>query len=294
MIHFLLAAATVALAAPPKPEYGILLMAHGGMPSWNKEVLALQAKLKAEAPVEVAFGMADFRELDKAVRRLESRGVKKIVAVPLFVSSHSEVLDQTRFVLGLAEKPSKALLESAHAHVGREGSKKRVQTKLPLVLTPALDDHPLVAEILLERARALSKSPAKETVFLVGHGPVDEEANTVWLETMTALGRVLKDKGKFKAVEVATLRDDSPSTVKEKAVADLRGRVLRAGGQGGRVVVLPLLIARGGIESHIVKALDSLFYLWDGRTLAPHPNLERWVLESARQGAKQENMRLFK
>ena len=58
MIRALLLAGA-ALAAPMKPEYGILLMAHGGTGAWNKEVLALQAKLKARSKGEVvrrAFG----------------------------------------------------------------------------------------------------------------------------------------------------------------------------------------------------------------------------------------------
>ena len=52
-------------------------------------------------PTEVAFGMASRATIQAAVDKLIARGVTKIVAVPLFVSSHSSVITSTEFLLGL-------------------------------------------------------------------------------------------------------------------------------------------------------------------------------------------------
>src|SRR5688572_27558467 len=101
----LLCAAAPALAQPA-PSEGILLLAHGGAADWNERVNALAATVNESQPVEVAFGMASRPAIQSAVDRLVARGVKSIVAVPLFVSSHSSVVTSTAYLLGLrAEMP---------------------------------------------------------------------------------------------------------------------------------------------------------------------------------------------
>lgn len=291
-----LSLAAAPLAAAPKSSYGLLLLAHGGDSSWNGEIMALRDRIRRTMPVEVALGMADADAIQKALDRLELGGLVKIVAVPLFIHSDSEVMDQTRFVLGIAERPSAVFHRAmaAHPHGSRSsGGSHRVKSLKPLTMTKALDDHPLVAEILLERAKAISQAPASETVIVVGHGPVDDAANAAWFKTMQGLAGWVKAKGGFKSAAGATLRDDAPASVRAKAVKELRELVTRAS-LNGRVLVVPHLIARGGIEKKVAEALAGLRYSWDGETLMPHKNMERWVLESAAVGAKKEDMRRFR
>ena len=299
---------SLAGAAPAAP-YGVLLMAHGGDPRWNAQVDGLRDGLDARVPTEVAFGMADPAELQRAISSLEARGSVKIVAVPLFVNSSSEVLEQTRYVLGLKKEPSEvmrkmaALMASAHgAHGGHGGhpagphamfSTRRVKLAVPLTLTPALDAHPLVARVLLDRARGLSREPAAETVVLIGHGPVDDAADVVWRATMARLARTIRKDGGFSSVRSATLRDDAPEPVRGLAVGRLRAIVEEAGRKGGRVLVIPYLIAQGGIEQKIVAALEGLKYDWDAKTIMPHVNIARWLSEAAAEGSRGKDMRRF-
>lgn len=277
--------------------YGILLMAHGGDASWNAEIAGLRDEVDAKVPTEIALGMADPRALQAAVDRLENRGVRRIAAVPLFVHTRSEVLDQTRYALGLSDKPS-AVLRGAYERMAREHaghdaagshahsfSTERVKLPLPLVLAPALDDHPLVARILVERALALSREPARETVVLVAHGPVDDAALPAWQETLGALAALVREGGGFKAAFSGMLRDDAAPPVRAVAVADLRTTV-SAAGSGGRALVVPVLIARGGIERKIARDLAGLDYAWDGRTLMPHAGFGSWILEGAAVAAE--------
>ncbi len=278
-LAFLLLAVFGARAAAAAP-YGILLLAHGSVNAWDQDVLAVARRVDERVPVETAFGMADAQRLQTGVDRLEKRGVSRIVAVPLFVSSDSEVLDQTRYLLGLRAEPSEVFVGAMRA-MGMAVSLKKVASRVPVAMTPALDDHPLVVEILRQHARALSARPAKDTLIIVGHGPYDDAANARWLAMLGAMARRIRKSEGFRAAYGATLRDDNPAPVKDRAIARLRALVARANAGGGRAVVVPDLIARGGIESHVTKALRGLDYAWDGRTILPHPNVARWVEESA-------------
>lgn len=270
-------------AAADAPDTGVLLLAHGGSRRWNKEALKIEKELGRRWPTETAFGMADVRETRKALERLQKRRIQKLVIVPLFISSTSEVMDQIRYMLGLREKPSKELLEAPHAHHSGTTLEK-VRPQIPFVLAQALDDHPLVAEILLERARALSRKPEEENVVLVGHGPVSDEYDQKWLEVMSRLGGEVQKKGGFKSVHAVTLRDDAPREVRDKAEKRLQELVRRLSRQG-RTLVVPHLIAQGGIERKIKKALEGTFHAWDGKTLLPHPNIAKWAEETVERSS---------
>ncbi len=282
-------------------HYGILLMAHGGTPEWNDTVADIARGLDKQAPTEAAFGMADADALQAGVDKLAARGVSRIVAVPLFIHSRSEVMDQTRYALGLSTQPSIVLrdaLTAMVAHMPPEHMKgaahhmmmfslKQVKSRLPLVMTPALDDSPIVAGVLWRRALALSREPRRETVLLVAHGPVDPKANEAWLVTMREEAERVRRAGNFRAAAALTIRDDAAPSVKQAALDALRAAVVDASKGGGRAIVVPYLIARGGIEDHIAQALNGLDYAWDGRTLCPDPAIERWAAETALSAASE-------
>jgi len=127
MIHRLasvVVAATLALTIPSTAAAstdGILLLAHGGRAQWNDNVRALAASIDREIPVEIAFGMATRAEIQGAVDRLVARGVSRIVAVPLFISSHSSVITSTEYLLGLrADRPAalEHFARMSHGHGG--------------------------------------------------------------------------------------------------------------------------------------------------------------------------------
>jgi hypothetical protein len=148
-------------------------------------------------------------------------------------------------------------------------------------MTSALDAHPLVAEILLERARSISQDPRHEVVVVVAHGPVSEEENARWLGVMSALVDQMRRASHFKRVEYLTVRDDAPEPIRSKATAELRAVVERGSVQPGRVLVVPLLISYGGIEKGIQKRLEGLNYVMSPQALLPDERLMRWVLSVA-------------
>jgi sirohydrochlorin cobaltochelatase len=270
---------------------GILILAHGGDPAWNAQIESLRAAVSSSAPAALALGMADPDTLQKGVDELEAQHVSRIVVVPLFVNSNSEVMDQTRYALGLTEKPSEILraaeermktmppgMPHHHMHLF---SLKRVSHRAAIALAPGLDADPFVSSVLLERSKALSRDPAKETVILVAHGPVDDGSVKDWENDLDVHARAIIKHGGFHGAQTALLRDDAAPEVRAKAVAELRAKVEAAGKGGGKAIVVPVLIARGGIEDKIPRDLAGLTFSWSGDALLPHPGFDRWILKRA-------------
>jgi sirohydrochlorin ferrochelatase len=269
---------------------GILLLAHGnhgagghGAPAaghehhaapnpWNDNVELIVTAVRAKYPIEVAFGMAEAPAIQAAIERLEKQGVTRIAAVPLFVSSHSPIIGNTRYILGLQDTLAKyTSLKTL----------PRAETKAKVAMSPALDAHPLVSEILLDRARALTKKPGETAVVLIAHGPNTEEENRLWLKEMAAHAAFLREKGGFTAVEVLTHRNDASPEIKAKAREEFRARVSQ-NGKTNTVVVVPLLMSAGGIEGQVQDDLEGIPHAF-GAPLLPHPNIARWVEAQARE-----------
>ena len=287
--------ATAAMpAAQQAPTTGILLLAHGGNPAWNDNVRAISAATDRTMPTEVAFGMATRANIQSAIDKLSTRGVTRIVAVPLFVSSHSSVITSTEYLLGLRRDMPADLVRFAKmshgaggghdehaAHTSPEDGTKPVTSSVPLLMTPALDAHPTVAAIVTSRAASISRAPSSETVILVAHGPVDDATNERWLVSLRSVAERVRAAGGYATVDGLTVRDDAPAPIRDAATAELRALVERRT-KSTRVLIVPVLLSYGGIEEGIRKRLAGLEYAIATQALAPDDRLVEWVLEMAR------------
>jgi len=232
---------------------------------WHDNVDAIVATLNKTRPTEVAYGMADPASMQDAVDRLEKRGVTRIAAIPLFVSSHSPIIGNFRYILGLQNT------------LGARTQLKqldRVTSKAAFTFSNAMDADPLVSEILHDRAKSAAQDPSKTNVVIIAHGPNAEEDNVLWLKDMEKHAAFLRQKG-FRTVEVLTHRNDAPPEIKNAARTAFRARVENAS-RDGQTVVVPLLLSRGGIEKEVESDLAGLKFTFTA-PLAPHPNLARWV-----------------
>ena len=294
ILALVLLAATPAFAQPAAPE-GILLLAHGGSAEWNARVLALASAIDQTQPVEVAFGMASRPAIQAAVDKLVERQVIGIVAVPLFVSSHSSVLTSTAYLLGARhEMPADLKIFARMRHGGAAGhdqhagdgasaedNTKPISSPVSIRLTDALNHHPLVGEILIDRAREISEAPEREAVIIVAHGPVPEVDNQRWLDDMKILAAQMETATTFAAIQYLTVRDDAPQPIKDAATAELRALVDEHRNRNRRVLVVPLLLSYGGIEKGIRQRLDGLPYVMAERALMPDDRLVEWVRRAA-------------
>lgn len=280
---------------------GVLLLAHGGTPEWNARVTALAAQVGRTHPTEIAFGMATRANIQAAIDRLVARGVSEIVAVPLFVSSWSTVITSTEYLLGLRNEAPAALAifarmnhtspatpgARAAASDGHEGHQAPsdgttpVKSPVPIRMTPALNDHPIVAEILASRARAISRNAASEAMVIVAHGPNEDAENRRWLADMASIAERLRRSEKFASIDYLTVRDDAPKAVRDRATAELRALVTTRTEAGQRVLVVPLLISFGGIERGLRERLEGLPYAMADGGLMPDDRLATWVLAVA-------------
>lgn len=286
-----------ASAGEPRPA-GILLLAHGGKPSWNDAVKKLAAEVDRVMPVEVAFGMATRSNIQEAIDRLTIRGVSEVIAVPLFVSSHSAVIRSTRYLLGLrAEAPPELVTFAAMDHRQGENHTSHmsdttldrttpIQATVRIRMTSALDRHPIAADILLSRAQSISRDPVHEVVVVVAHGPVSEQDNEKWLADMRWLVKQMDDRSSFKRIECLTVRDDAPEPVRSQATAALRAVVESAGREGNRVLLVPLLLSYGGIEEEIKERLHGLDYVISLQALLPDERMARWILLATEAATK--------
>ena len=180
--------------------------------------------------------------------------------------------------------------QSHDSHAEAVPSLKQLSFKSQIIMTSALDDHAIVADILFDRIKELSVKPSNETVIIVGHGPNPEEDNKNWVKNMESLAAQISEKQKAAGVSSrlilsVTVRDDADKDIYEQAKEQLRGLVRQAGKQGD-VIVVPLLLSRGGVEQGIVKRLDGLTYRWSGKTLLPDSRLEKFIDASVSDALK--------
>jgi sirohydrochlorin ferrochelatase len=293
------AALRAASSQAPQGVTGILLLAHGGSSAWNDNVRALAAQVNRDQPVEVAFGMATRANIQRAADALVSRGVARIVAVPLFVSSHSSVVTSTEYLLGLrpdapadlaafarmvhrTDEPAGTAGHHAHAPDAADGTRP-VTLAVPIRMTTALDSDPIVAAILSDRARSLSTEPSREAVILVAHGPVKDAENEKWLANMRELADGVRRTAPFGSVDYLTVRDDAHAPIKDAATAELRALVEKRRLDGSRVLIVPVLLSFGGIEQGIRKRLEGLEYGMASQAIMPDDRLVGWVKRQAAQ-----------
>jgi sirohydrochlorin ferrochelatase len=280
---------------------GILLLAHGGSAEWNARVTDLVAQADKRKPTEVAFGMATRATIQAAVDRLLARGVTEIVAVPLFVSSWSSVIASTEYLLGQRADAPTALATYAKmnhappspaatpgsASAGHDGHNTAtdgttpIASPVPIRMTRALNDHPIVAEILASRARAISQHPTDEALVIVAHGPNEDGDDRRWLADMASLVNRIRSTERFVSIDYLTLRDDAPKPVRDQATAELRSVVLKRSQDGRRVLMVPLLISFGGIDRGLRERLEGLTYTMAETALMPDDRLVTWVLAMA-------------
>jgi len=248
-------------------------------------------------PTEVAFGMASRASIQRAVDQLASRGVTQVIAVPLFVSSHSSVITSTEYLLGLrADAPKDLALfakmdhsshgapaadHSAHAaHAPAADPASPIATSLPIRMTPALNRHPLIGAIVADRARSISVTPQTEAVIVVAHGPVPDEDNRRWLDDMAVLAEQTRKSAPYASVDYMTVRDDAGPAMREAATRELRDKVQAQVASGRKVLIVPHLMSFGGIEQGIRKRLEGLDYTMTTQALMPDERIVKWVLAS--------------
>ncbi|MGH7495596.1 MAG: sirohydrochlorin chelatase [bacterium] len=302
-------------AAPPS-QTGILIMAHGGTPDWDAAVQEAISTLRQHCPVVVAFGMAEQTSLQQGVAELEAAGVRQIAVVRLFISGAS-FLHQTEYLLGLRPDPPARFVQhhhgaqaapntsgshhadhsNAHTSAGSKTSDPHhghqppsgshdgsadvplpIRTSAQIVISrQGLMDSDRIAEILSDRVKNLSTSPAQESVLFLAHGAGEDEENDQIIAQIKRLAKNLEPLGAFRAIGVETLREDWPEK-RIRAEKRIRDFVTQGNQNSGSVLVVPFRLFGFGPYA---KVLEGLQYVSDEKGLLPHPIIADWMRSQA-------------
>jgi len=264
-------------AGAQAPANGILLVAHGGGPDWNKQVLDLAAAVRFAGPVRVSFLMgpaASERPFQREIAALRSAGVTRVAIVPLFISSHSEHFDQLRYLVGMRDSLDATMMH--HLHMG---GIERPADRTGLTLLSALDSAPELADALTERAISLVPDRAQRAVLVLGHGPNGAEDYARWMAALRPVAERVRQRAGYRLAAVELVRDDAPAMVRAEAVARVREIVTWLSQiTGAPVAVVPALVATGAVSQVTLKRdLEGLPVVYAGDAMLPNLGMARWV-----------------
>jgi hypothetical protein len=319
-LAFLLLAG-VARAAPvlrgPYPAtlqnkpFGVLLLGQDGGKELQDALATMTTTFAPQFPLEFAGGAADVKAIQKAVDRLQDAHIKKLVVVPLYAASRSPLMEQTRYLFGIRQDPDPEFFTAAHRPSGY-ALVRRVQFKgkLPVVLTAAPDDDPLVVDVLTSRALKLSKNPAAEALVLVGLAPAAAPLDDTVLgqagrpkpptvedeyrQLLSSLAERVRARSGLKSAHAAVLQPEAPHQSERQQHEDALRSLVRGLSRGQRVIVVPYAVTGGAASSYILRALQGTFMRYNEKGLLPDDRMVRWVAEAVRRGAALPDMRVYK
>jgi sirohydrochlorin cobaltochelatase len=281
--------APMRFVAQTPARVGTIVIAHGGDSLWNAGVIEAAKSAQTGGPVEVSFLMgpgARTARFQDAVARLERAGATEIVVVPLLVSSHSGHYNQIRHLVG----DSVALDETMMHHLHMSGI-ERANTRVPLRITPALDDAAELSQVLGDRAlaalRTTGDAPAARALLLVGHGPNDAEDYAAWMSNLRVVAERVRVATGFRDVRVELVRDDAPAAVRAEAVTRTRELIEMQRAITGRdVIVVPVLVSKGAVSRDKLPAdIRGTASIYLAEPLLPHAAMARWI-ESRVRGSR--------
>lgn len=299
------AAANFGNTSMGKKPYGVLLLAYDTGGAWKTELAHIRSELKGVA-VESVESAGDGVAIQRGLDRLKTQHVSKVVAVPLELVSESPVMDELRYLFGIREEPTsdkpdalrpgmapvKGKNKSALVFTGQ--GPKRLASEADLILTATIDKSAVLAEILADRAKALSpRNPAKEAVILVGLAPRSDKGLDVWKEAATAIAESVRVKGGFRESAVIWVRDGTRAGQQDEDRKENKATLRRLITQGG-VVAVPLAPDGRRVGNLLQRQLGSSGYRWNGKGLIGDPRLTEWVIAISKASSSLPDVRQYR
>lgn len=266
---------------------GILVLAHGKsnhnhdrVPllqssvknEWDNTILEMvgEASLQIPYPVEVAFGMWDQMSFQEGVTLLANQSVCELIVVPLFISDHSEVIRAQKYQFHITDTNP---LPFDPGRVTIPTSIQRV------IFKSALNDDSHLSMIIANRANAISQDPMREDLILVAHGPNEDEDDLLWTKDLsTHASRITTP---FHNIHLLTLRDDAPEEIRGRKTKELQDMVKKSIEENRIPLIVPILLAPGGIEGGLKERLQGLKYTLSPKMLAPDEHLVEWIIQES-------------
>ncbi|MBW1912392.1 MAG: hypothetical protein JRI43_04330 [Deltaproteobacteria bacterium] len=261
-------------------KIGVVAISHGApMKTWNEKVSKLVSAVNSPYPVETAFFDYDEeRTLEKSITRLQGKGANEILVLHLSPSSYSHHHEQLRYQVGLRK--------DLGIYTEEIGPPLKLDVK-KIIVSPCMDEHPLMVDILTEYAKELSQDPAKESLVLIGHGPVEELVNIMWERQLKRIGRQIKARLHFREVVSMTLRDDSADLIREHVAETLKKEVKRLSAQG-KVIVVAYTLGPMMVQMQLKQILRKIpNVVISKKGVASHPKTVKWIEATISKGMNQ-------
>jgi|CXWL01.1.fsa_nt_gi hypothetical protein len=290
----------------PKP-YGVLLLASNAGGALKKELIAVRSQLQGVA-VESVESEGDVVAIQRAIGRLRSQHVDKIVAVPLELVSESSFMDELRYLFGVSAEPADDRPDRARGGMPplRSPAKnalvlpsssnarlKRLTSDVDLVLTDAMDKSPVLAQILADRAKALARQPSKEAVLLAGMAPRSDKRLETWKKSAAAIAESVRVSGGFREAAVIWVRDGVGANQQDKDRTETQATLRRLTTEGA-VVAVPLALDGQLIGRLLARQPGFGRYRWNGKGLLGDQRLMEWVRAVSAQASKFPDVRQYK
>lgn len=268
---------------------GILVLAHGKAnhdhdhvpfdenpvgSEWDNTILEMvgEASLQIPYPVEVAFGMWDQKSFQEGVTLLANQSVCELIVLPLFISDHSDVIRAQKYQFHITETNP---LPFDPGRVNIPASVQRVFFK------SALNDDSHLSAVIANRASTISKDPAREDLILVAHGPNGDEDDLLWLKDLSTHARRIPTP--FRNIHLLTLRDDAPEETSGRKTKELQDMIKKTIAENRTALIVPVLLAPGGIEDGLKERLQGLNYTLSPKMLAPDTHIIEWIVQESTQ-----------
>lgn len=173
-------------------QKALVIIAHGAPgKQWNEPVLNLENDVRSLLKEKgigdfnyVRVALMEFSEptVASVIKDCESRGIRQIYVVPLFIapSSHSE--QDVPNILGLK-------YNSSTIGALKEEKTSIVHTSIQMTEGPTLSYGDVIKDIIADRVKAMSKRGKGETFVLIAHG--DPDYLPMWNDLLEQTGNVV-------------------------------------------------------------------------------------------------------
>ena len=221
-------------------DIGILALAHGYTDDGNAQWMAKFSDISQQYPTGYGLGMAMMSadHIQKAIDGLEAAGAKTILVLRTETGDANSLNYQWEYIFGRRDEASYLTVQ-------------RVETEAEVIWGPSPTAHPIMGEIMLANAKALSENPSNELVIIMGHGPMTPKENEMDLAIMAKHAAAIQKGGGFKDVKYWNVQDDLPPEKRAENVKKIRGWITEARDQGMDVIVVTNALTKSGIMKRL-------------------------------------------
>lgn len=248
-------------------DVGVLALGHGYTGGGNEQFENFVRPTSKVYPTAMAPGMAmmSASHIQKAIDELTGKhGVKKIIVVPMEPGDDSSLIHQWQYIFGLRETAPYL-------------SVTRVKTDAKVIFTKSPAADPRIATILRDHALEVSANPDKDRLIIVAHGPEFPEDNPAELALLEKHAGDIRKSSEFKDVKVLSVQDDAVPEIRAARIEELRRYTSEAREEGREVVIVPMILTKGGFHKRLQKDLDGLEFKFANRGLIEHPQFQEWL-----------------